>query len=149
MPRLMAYNIEWFDRLFDDGNAMKTDAKSRARLDAIAAVFAETDPDLVGITEAPNTTTTTDTRNTVAALESFAAAYGLRTRKAMTGYISAGEQEIALLWDPDLLRATHDPGGRRGTQSNPPFDAEFRVDSDGDDIDEVYRHYRPPLEARI
>lgn len=149
MPRLMAYNIEWFTRLFHDDNSLRTDAKARQRLDAIAAVLAEADPDLVGITEAPNTTTATGQRNTVIALETFATAYGLRQRKAVTGYISAGEQEIALLLDPDVLTATHDPGGRRGVASNAPFDEEFRVDSDGDDIDEVYRHYRPPLEARI
>lgn len=149
MPRLMAYNIEWFDKLVADGNTLRTDDDARARLRAIAEVIGLIDPDLIGITEAPNTTTTSDDRETVAALEGFAAAHGLRTRTALTGYISDGAQEIALLYDPDVLSAAHDPGGRSGARDNPPFDAEFRVDSDADRIDEVYRHYRPPLEARV
>jgi hypothetical protein len=47
------------------------------------------------------------------------------------------------------MTVTHDPGGNANTRSNPPFDGEFFYDADDDRIDEVYRHYRPPLEAHI
>jgi endonuclease/exonuclease/phosphatase family metal-dependent hydrolase len=107
------------------------------------------DPDLIGITEGPNTTTTTGNRSTVAALEGLAAAKGLRARKAMIGHPSRGRQEIALLYDPDVFSATHRPGGRAGSKSNPPFEDPFQADSDGDGIKELYEHYRPPLEAEI
>ncbi|MFV0334954.1 MAG: endonuclease/exonuclease/phosphatase family protein [Tropicimonas sp.] len=149
MPRVMSYNIEWFDDLFEADNSMKTDAASAARLSAVAEVLATIDADLIGIVEAPNTTTTTGQRDTVAALEGFAAAKGLRQRRAMIGFPSAGRQEIALLYDPDIFTASHEPGGRSGQVSNPPFDEPFHVDSDGDGIREIYRHYRPPLEARL
>lgn len=149
MPRLMAYNIEWFDDHFEADNSMKTGAASVTKFDGVAAVLTGIDPDLVGITEGPNTTTTTGERDTVKALEGFAAAKGLRQRKALIGFPSPGRQEIALLYDPDMFEAAHDPGGRRGAVKNPPFDERFRIDSDGDGIDELYKHYRPPLEARI
>ena len=149
MLRLMSYNIEWFDDHFEADNSLKTTGNSPARFDAVAGVITAIDPDLIGITEAPNTTTTTGQRDTVAALENFAAAKGLRQRKAMIGFPSAGRQEIALLYDPDVLSAAHDPGGTAGAVADPPFNEAFQSDSDGDGIREIYRHYRPPLEARI
>ena len=82
MPRLMSYNIEWFGKCFEADNSLKTDADSAKRLDAVAAVITATDPDLIGITEAPNTTTTSGNRSTVAALEAIAAAKGLRQSRA-------------------------------------------------------------------
>ncbi|WP_172841095.1 endonuclease/exonuclease/phosphatase family protein [Rhodovulum sp. P5] len=145
----MSYNIEWFDNHFEADNSMKTGAKSVAKFDGVAAVLSEIDPDLVGITEAPNTTTTTGERNTVAALEGFAAARGLRQRKALMGFPSAGRQEIAVLYDPDVFEVTHDPDGRKGSVSDPPFNEQFQMDSDGDGIKELYKHYRPPLEAKV
>lgn len=149
MPRLMSYNIEWFDKAFEPDNSLKTDAASLKQIDAVAKVISTIDPDLIGITEGPNTTTTTGRRNSVAALENFAVAKGLRQRKAMIGFPSAGSQEIAVLYDPDALRVSHDPGGRSGQTKNPPFNEQFFADSDGDGIKEIYKHYRPPLEARV
>lgn len=149
MLRLMSYNIEWFDDCFEPDNSLKTDAKSARQIDAVAAVVAAISPDLIGIVEGPNTTTTTGQRDTVAALENFATAKGLRQSKAMMGTPSAGRQELALLYDPAKLAAAHDPGGSAGARKNPPFTEEFHIDSDADGIREVYRHYRPPLEARI
>lgn len=149
MPRLMSYNIEWFDDHFEPDNSMKSDAKSVRKFDGVAEVLGAVDPDLIGITEGPNTTTTTGERNTVAALEGFAASKGLRQRKAMIGFPSAGRQEIAALYDPDVFTVAHDPGGRAGAAANPRFNEPFHADSDADEIKEVYRHYRPPLEARL
>lgn len=149
MIRLMSYNIEWSTRLFDADNNQLTSAEASGRLSAIASVISSIDPDLIGIVEAPNTTTTTGNRSTVAALEGFAADHGLRQRKAMIGFASPGEQEIALLYDPDKLAATHDPGGKADNSGNLPFNEKFEIDSDQDGIKEIYRHYRPPLEAKI
>ena len=161
MPRLMAYNIEWFTRLFVDGNKLWTEvaaenpsrekAKKEAekRLPAIAEVIARIDPDVIGITEAPNTTTTSDNRDTVAQLEAFAAGFGLRCSKALIGFPSRGTQEIALLYDPAVFTAEHSPGGQPGDHESPPFNQAFHVDSDGDGILEIYEHYRPPLEVKL
>lgn len=147
--RLMSYNIEWFDDCFDDNNAMLTTADATKQLDGVADVIATIDPDVIGITEAPNTTTTTGNRSTITALEDFAAAKGLRQSKAMIGFPSAGRQEIAVLFDPNVVTVSHDPGGTAGSKSNPPFKDAFQIDSDLDGIKEVYKHYRPPLEAKI
>ncbi|MEM8728885.1 MAG: endonuclease/exonuclease/phosphatase family protein [Pseudomonadota bacterium] len=147
--RLMSYNIEWFDDWFEPDNSLKTGPEAVAKFDAIAAVMAAIDPDLIGITEGPNTTTTTGQRDTVTALETFAAAKGLRQSKAMMGFPSAGRQEIAVLFDPAKVAVDHAPGGSNSSKSNPPFNKTFYVDSDGDGIDEVYKHYRPPLEAKV
>ncbi|WP_138464223.1 endonuclease/exonuclease/phosphatase family protein [Poseidonocella sp. HB161398] len=147
--RLMSYNIEWFDDWFEDDNALKTTPEARTKFGAVAGVIRAADPDIIGITEGPNTTTTTGIRSTVAALENFAAAEGLRQSRALIGFPSPGRQEIALLYDPAVAGIAHDPGGSARSKSNPPFDQEFKVDSDGDGIMEVYKHYRPPLEAKV
>lgn len=147
--RLMSYNIEWFDKCFEDDNSLKTEPDAVKKLDAVATVISVTDPDIIGITEGPNTTTSTGDRDTVAALKNFAAAKGLRQTDAMIGFPSRGRQEIALMLDPAVVAAEHDPGGNPGRKENPPFNEGFLVDSDGDGIKEVYSHFRPPLEAKI
>ena len=147
--RLMAYNIEWFDDHFNTDNSLKDTQASQKKFASVAKVIAKADPDLIGITEGPNTTTTTGVRDTVAALENFANDYSLRQNKAMIGFPSGGRQEIALLYDPAVVTAKHDPGGKAGQISNPPFNESFYIDSDGDGIKEVYKHYRPPLEVKI
>lgn len=147
--RLMSYNIEWFDDCFEHDNSMKTTPEAQTKLDAIASVLATINPDIVGVTEGPNTTTTTGQRDTVAALEGFAEAKGLRQSKAMMGFPSPGRQEIAVLYDPAFCDVEHDPGGRAGHRTNPPFNESFQADSDGDGIREIYKHYRPPLEAKV
>lgn len=147
--RLMSYNIEWFDDCFEPDNTLKSDARSVAQLDGVAKVIEATDADVIGLTEGPNTTTTTGMRDTVQALRNFAADKGLRQKDAMMGFPSAGRQEIAILFDPDVCSLEHDPGGRSGWKKNPPFDEEFHADSDGDGIMEIYKHFRPPLEAKV
>ena len=82
-------------------------------------------------------------------LEAFSTQYGLRTTKAKVGYISGGEQEIAVLYDPTVLTVAHAPGGSPTSKSNPRFNGEFYIDTDDDRIKEVYKHYRPPLEAKV
>ena len=147
--RVMAYNIEWFDDHFEPDNSLKTTQESQKKFNAVAAVISDVNPDIVGITEAPNTTTSTGNRSTVQALENFALTHGLRQSKALIGFPSHGRQEIALLYDPNVVSATHDPGGNTGNVKSPRFNSSFQADSDGDEINELYKHYRPPLEAKI
>lgn len=96
MIKICSYNIEWFTKMFDASNNFVTSndpakqAKITERLDAIANVLTRIDADLVGIVEAPNTTTTTGARSTVDALELFANHYGLRCNKAIIGFPSPG-----------------------------------------------------------
>lgn len=146
--RICSYNIEWFNRLFNADNTLKSSQSDQERLTAIKNVLTRIEPDLVGIVEAPNTTV--DRRqSTVTKLENFAQYAGLRVKKAMTGYISGGFQEIAVLYDSDKLTVNHDPGGDANIKKNPPFDGDFYFDTDDDRIQEVYKHYRPPLEAHV
>ncbi len=59
MARLMTYNIKWFTDAFEPDNSLGSSPDATKQIDAVAAVIAAVDPDLIGITEAPNTTTTT------------------------------------------------------------------------------------------
>jgi len=145
--RICSYNIEWFNHLFNADNSLKTGQQDRKRLTAIKNVLLKVKPDFVGIVEAPNTTTDGQ-QSTIKKLENFAQFAGLPIRKAVTGFISRGTQEIAALFDPDKLAVSHDPGGDPNVKKNPPFDGDFYFDTDDDRIKEVYKHYRPPLEVR-
>lgn len=147
--RIATYNVEWFDNHFNDDNTMKSSNQDMKKFNAVKTVLGLLNADLITLIEAPNTTTTTGIQSTVVKLENFAQWAGLPTRKAMIGFPSAGRQEIAALYNPDKMTATHDPGGRSDSRSNPPFNGEFFFDTDDDDIKEVYKHYRPPLEVRV
>jgi hypothetical protein len=147
--RLCSYNIEFFNRLFKKGsNDLKTDVEEQGRVNAIGTVLKTIDPDLIGILEAPNSRKD-GTESTVDRLQVFAGTVGLRTNKAMTGSISPGVQEIAILFDPARIAAQHDPGGNATSKKNPPFSGEFYFDTDEDRINEVYKFYRPPLEVKV
>lgn len=159
MPyRFATYNVEWFNALFDNGGRLLRD-KSRSerhgvsREDQIAAlgtVFAALDADAVMIIEAPDTN---GKRSTVTALERFAAHYNLRARKAMIGFASDTEQEIALLFDPARLGVRHDPKGKpvdkRGQADAPRFDGVYHYDVNGDGQREIIRFSKPPLELSV
>ena len=116
---------------------------------AIKQVLELINADLITIVEAPNTTATTGEKNTTTKLENFAQWADLATTKAMTGFLSYGQQEIAILYNPDKMSVSHAPGGHTDSRSNPPFNGEFFHDTDDDNVKEVYKHYRPPLEARV
>jgi endonuclease/exonuclease/phosphatase family metal-dependent hydrolase len=146
--RICSYNIEWFNRLFDADNSLKTGVQEQARLEAIKNVLSALQPDFVGIVEAPNSTADGQ-QSTVAKLENFAQYAGLPVSRAVMGYISGGTQEIGALFNPNKLTATHSPGGQANLKRNPPFDGEFFFDTDDDRIKEVYKHYRPPLELLV
>jgi len=149
MPiRICSYNIEWFNHLFNKDNSLKTGTKEEERFAAIAAVLKHIKPDFIGIVEAPNTSRDLQ-ESTVTRLENFAQYAGLPVNRAVMGYISPGTQELAALYNPDKLIVEHKPGGSADLVSNPPFNAEFRFDTDDDNIKEVYKHYRPPLELEV
>jgi hypothetical protein len=156
--RLASYNVEWFNALFDDNGRLLQDSAPSTRyktsrgeqLSALGIVFTALDADGIVIVEAPDSN---GKRSTVRALENFARTFGLRARKALIGYPSETEQEIAFLYDPDRLTARHDPLGggstSHGSTEAPRFDGTFRYDLDGDAVSETLRFSKPPLEIAV
>ncbi|EAQ02765.1 endonuclease/exonuclease/phosphatase family protein [Pseudooceanicola batsensis HTCC2597] len=152
--RLASYNIEWFDALFDDDGALLIDDRWSARRDvtraeqarAIATVLRAVDADAVMLIEAPDTS---GRRSTVRALETFAASFDLRTRRAVIGFPNRTQQEIALLFDPETMAAHHDPGGRPDDAEAPRFDGRFRIDLDVDASRDTVVFSKPPLELMV
>ena len=155
--RFATYNVEWFNSLFDDAGRLLNDSAWSARYDisragqtaALGAVFTALDADAVMIIEAPDTNRH---RSTVTALETFAAHFGLRAQKAIIGFQSETQQEIACLYDPLTLTIHHDPrgafSGKKGSTKAPRFDGTFRHDLDHDGASELIRWSKPPLELR-
>ncbi len=156
--RLASYNVEWFNALFDDRGRLLEDREYSARykitrgeqLTALGIVFTALDADGVMIIEAPDTNSR---RSTITALERFAAHFDLRARRAVMGYVSETEQEIAFLYDPDKLTASHDPQGdpapSHGAPGAPRFDSQLRLDIDGDGTEDLVRFSKPPLELAV
>lgn len=156
--RLATYNVEWMNALFDDHGRMLDDREPSSRyklsrgeqLAALGIVFTALDADGILIIEAPDTN---GKRQTTRALENFSRNFGLRTRKALIGYPSETEQEIAFLYDPDRLTVRHDPIGQpspsHGSQNAPRFDTTFRYDLDADAVTETIRFSKPPLELAL
>ena len=143
--RIATYNVEWFSNLFDDEGALlddgawsgRHDVKRRDQLAALGVVFTALDADAIMIIEAPDSHRR---RDGVKALENFAATMGLRTRRAVQGFVNDTQQEISLLYNPDALSVRHDPKG------DPTFDAEYLIDLDVDASPETVRWSKPPLE---
>jgi endonuclease/exonuclease/phosphatase family metal-dependent hydrolase len=154
--RIATYNVEWFNALFDDHGRLREDREWSGRhkitrvdqLTALGIVFTALDADAVMVIEAPDTN---GKRSSVKALERFAAHFGLRARRALTGFASETEQEITLLYDPDRLVARHDPQGTGpGTAGGDPrFDGTFHLDLDADATPDSIRFSKPPLEVAL
>lgn len=156
--RLATWNIEWMNALFDDAGRPIFDGQLSARyqvtradqLDAIAIVMIALDADGIVIIEAPDTSRK---RSTVTALENFARHYALRSHKAIMGFVSETEQEIAFLYDPDRLTPRHSPQGHpspaKGETGAPRFDTVLRYDFNEDGVDEAITFSKPPLELAI
>lgn len=146
--RIATWNVEWFNGLFDDDGALLEDDEPSARhgvtraaqLAGIGIVLAAIDADAVLIVEAPDDGRR---RSTVRALERFVEVCGLRIRKAIIGFASHTEQELAILYDPDRITLRHDPQESPGA---PRFDTVFEVDLDLDGTPDAVRFARPPLE---
>ncbi|WP_226779442.1 endonuclease/exonuclease/phosphatase family protein [Oceaniglobus trochenteri] len=156
--RFASYNVEWFNSLFDDAGALIDDDGWSARWNvtratqtaALGAVFRALDADAVMVIEAPDTSRG---RDGTRALETFAARFGLRARRALIGFANDTQQEIALLYDPDSMTARHAPGGlalgQPGARQNPRFDEAFHIDLDVDAAPETVRWSKPPLEVAL
>jgi len=156
--RIATYNVEWFTALFDaEGQALADDGPSgragvtrRDQLEALGIVFTALDADAVMVIEAPGGP---GARATETRLERFADGFGLRARRALTGFTNHTRQEIALLYDPDALTACHDPKGqptgKKGAPGAPRFDGAFRRDLDIDRAPEIITFSKPPLEAAV
>ncbi|WP_375691043.1 endonuclease/exonuclease/phosphatase family protein [Pseudooceanicola sp. LIPI14-2-Ac024] len=156
--RLATWNVEWFNGLFDDGDKLFMDDRWSARHDvtrsrqteAIATVMTALDADGIMIIEAPDDNRR---RSTVRALQGFAEAFSLRARQAVIGFANDTQQEIAFLFDPDVLRVEHDPQGdptgKKGSVHAPRFDGVFRIDLDIDATEDLVRFSKPPLELSV
>jgi hypothetical protein len=156
--RLATYNVEWFTQLFDNSSRLAADGEPSARYqttrtdqaEALGIVFTALDADAVMVIEAPDQGSK---RRTVAALEDFARTFGLRTSRAVSGFASETEQEIALLYDPGRLSARHDPQGEPSTRHQrdraPRFDSVLYFDIDVDARPEPIRFSKPPLELEV
>ena len=156
--RIGTYNIEWFNTLFyDNGHLINDDSWSsrwsitKARQTAaLGVVFQAMDLDGVMIIEAPDSS---KHRDTVLALETFAQAFNLRARKAITGFENDTQQEIAFLFDPDQMTAEHapvgTPVGKKGSRDAPRFDGAFRLDLNVDAAPDIIRWSKPPLEIAV
>ena len=149
--RLATYNVEWMNALFDDAGALLIDSAASARhattraaqIAALAQVFTALDADGVMVIEAPDTS---DKRSAVTALEGFARHFNLRTSRAITGFASGTEQEIAFLYDPAVLTVTHDP---RSSVRAPRFDRSTQMDINADGQAETVTFSKPPLELAV
>jgi len=154
MVRLATYNVEWFDRLFDDAGALmpdtrwsgRRDVKRFEQIDALGRVFRAMDADAVMVIEAPDTSRR---RSGGAALERFAMTFELRARKAVVGFTNDTQQEIALLYDPDILEVSHDPKGGDASPFGPRFDTSFDYDLDVDNRQDTVIFSKPPLEIEL
>ncbi len=156
--RIATYNVEWFDRLFDDHGRLLNDHEPSARYNvtraaqtaALGAVFTAIDADAIMIIEGPDTGSK---RSNVTALRAFARHFGLRTSAAISGYPSETEQEIGLLYDPAKFNIRHDPKGvpstTDGAADAPRFDTVFRHDVDQDGSADLIRFSKPPLELDV
>ncbi|MGB5865728.1 MAG: endonuclease/exonuclease/phosphatase family protein [Sulfitobacter sp.] len=146
--RIATYNVEWFSRLFDDADRLHEDAEWSGRWNitrsqqtaALGVVFAALDADAVMIIEAPDAGRK---HSAVNALEHFAAHFDIRARRAVMGFENDTQQEIALLYDPDVLTVAHDP---QETVDAPRFDTALHIDLDIDATQDRVIFSKPPLE---
>ncbi|MFK7837936.1 MAG: endonuclease/exonuclease/phosphatase family protein [Sulfitobacter sp.] len=156
--RIATYNVEWFSALFDDDNQLFDDGGWSARYNvtraqqtaALGMVFQTLDADAVMVIEAPDQS---KSQATIAALTNFAERFSLRARQAVMGFANDTQQEIALLYDPDVLTVRHDPqgafSGPEGAQGAPRFDGAFRIDLDIDATEDLVVFSKPPLELSV
>ena len=153
---IASYNVKWFSHLFDaldrpyddDAPSARYQISRGAQMRAIGTVFRALDADGIMIIEGPDTS---NTRSTIRALEAFAARFALRAHRAVHGFASSTEQEIAFLYDPERLAVRHAPMGE--ATSTPEhaarFDGTFRYDLDTDSKPESIRFSKPPLELAL
>ena len=149
--RIATYNVEWFTNLFDEQNKLVLDDSWSSRYnvtknqqaEALGIVFTAMDADAILVVEAPDQNSK---RATVPALEHFAETFNLRTREALIGFSNDTQQELALLYDPDVLTVRHDP---ISSFDAPRFDQKFEIDLDVDERADTVVFSKPPLELAM
>ncbi len=156
--RIATYNVEWFADLFSKNDELLLDQEWSRRynvrredqLNSIARVMRQVDADVMLIVEAPNTG---NTQNTLRSLGNFVKHFGLRQSKVIMGYPNPTHQELAIIYDPDVVNMTHDPQGEisdgNHTVIAPRFDGKFRYDVDVDGKPEVFEFSKPPIEMIV
>lgn len=155
--RIATYNVEWFSSLFgdedellkDDGWSARFNVTRAQQIAALGVVFTALNADAIMIIEAPDTS---KKANAIKALEGFSREFGLRARRAVTGFANDTQQEIALLYDPDVIKVYHDPQSSFDQQDGPeapPFDGVFRIDLDIDATQDKVTFSKPPLELAV
>jgi hypothetical protein len=106
--RIATYNVEWFHELFDTDGALLPDegrsgreGVSRARqIEALVTVFRAIDADAIMVVEAPDISRRHDGET---ALLNFARHAGIRARSVLFGFPNQTQQELMLLYDPDVI----------------------------------------------
>jgi hypothetical protein len=156
--RIATYNVEWFSALFGPDDVLLEDGEWSARynvtrgqqLTALGMVFQAIDSDAIMVIEAPDQS---KQHSTIRALTSFAMRFGLRTTDVVMGFANDTQQEIALLYDPDVLKVRHDPigpfVGPEGASGAPRFDGALRIDLDIDATEDLVVFSKPPLELSV
>ena len=156
--RIATYNVEWFSSLFDQKGVLFNDGEWSARYKvtraeqtaALGRVFKTLDADAIMVIEAPDQS---GSQSTVRALTGFAEHFGLRAREVVIGFPNDTQQEIALLYDPDVLTCRHDPqgvsSGPEGATGAPRFDGSLRIDLDIDATEDLVVFSKPPLEVAV
>lgn len=156
--RIAEYNMEWMKYLFQDGLpinvALPADKKEKdwnkaqqatIKSQRLIEVIKHLDADLIAVVEGPNTYSSSPVTATKQ-LEAWLAVFGediTRNYRILEGYASRGQQELCIIYDSNRLIVEHSP------EAEEPFDQPFIVDTLDQDIEEIYRHYRPPLEATV
>lgn len=148
--RLATYNVEWFASLFSANDQLlinnswsnRYNVTKEQQINALGYVFQKLNADAIMIIEAPNSGTTQSSKR---ALENFAAYFSLRQNKALTGFENGTQQEITLLYDPNIMQVSHDPRDA----ASPRFDLSFNYDLDGDGTNNVFHFSKPPLEVAL
>lgn len=154
--RIATYNVEWFSSLFDENDQLYLDDKPsrrykttrRMQSEALRRVFRRIDADVIIIIEAPNASMGQERgeQDSCRALQNFACWAEIRAGRAIMGFANETQQEIALLFDPDVIDAAHTP---RATDSAPRFDQSLAIDLDIDaSLDEV-QFSKPPMELEL
>lgn len=149
--RIATWNIEWFNALFDKRGRMLEDDQWSARyqisraeqLGAIGIVMSALEADVLLVVEAPDDN---HSHHTVAMLEHFAQKYGLRQRKALLGFANETQQEIAAMYDPQVVSLRHEP---RASETWPRFDGVMKIDLDIDARLDTVEFSKPPLEVEL
>ena len=96
--------------------------------EALGVVLTAVDCDAIMSIWAPDSSRT---RSTKRALQNVADNFGLCTNTASIGFPNDTQQEIALLYDQNLMSATHKPLGSADADK-PRYDGEFWLNIDVD-----------------